>query len=128
MQSGDCAVFEFVCQVFRDAITWAVVPKYDCPQCGPYMMSDAAYSEFRHSNLHKGFVSGSIRRMAQAADSTFQTTHPTSLSASIRSSVMRFASLQIVRVLTYPTISKNADSANCRVHNASRERSRFVVH
>ena len=49
---------------FATRLTWAVVPKYDCPQCGPYMMSDAAYSEFRHSNLHKGFVSGSIRRMS----------------------------------------------------------------
>ena len=62
--TGNCAVCGTSCRMFRDPVYMGGGYKNECPQCGPFFLSDSGYSELRRLGLHKGFVSGSIRRMA----------------------------------------------------------------
>ena len=40
--------------------------KVECAQCGPYTISDAANSDFKRLGLHRGLISGTIRRRADS--------------------------------------------------------------
>jgi len=61
---GKCTVCNSDCKAFRDAMHMGGANKYDCPQCGQFIISDMAAAELQRSTLHRGFASGSIRRMS----------------------------------------------------------------
>lgn len=63
---AECPICLTRSQMHRDPKFMGGSFKVECSQCGPYTISDAANSDFKRLGLHRGRISGTIRRRADS--------------------------------------------------------------
>jgi nucleoside 2-deoxyribosyltransferase len=59
---GRCAVCSRDCRSQRDPVLMSGSDVFDCPQCGNFAISDMAQEELKSSGIHRGLLSGWLRR------------------------------------------------------------------